>query len=55
VIGRIKVPFRLWSMPDAPAVYRRPAPLLGEHNTEVYRELGVDQDRLQTLTARGVI
>jgi crotonobetainyl-CoA:carnitine CoA-transferase CaiB-like acyl-CoA transferase len=39
VIGRIKVPFRLWSMPDAPAVYRRPAPLLGQHNNEVLGRL----------------
>lgn len=56
VIGRIKVPFRLWSMPDAPAVYRRPAPLLGQHNTEVFgNELAIEADRLATLVARGVI
>ena len=56
VIGRIEVPFRLWSMSDSPARYRRPAPLLGQHNAEVYGDmLGLDADRLAQLAASGVI
>jgi crotonobetainyl-CoA:carnitine CoA-transferase CaiB-like acyl-CoA transferase len=56
VIGRIRVPFRMWGMSDSRAMYRTPAPLLGQHNDEVYREeLGLDAARLKTLQANGVI
>jgi crotonobetainyl-CoA:carnitine CoA-transferase CaiB-like acyl-CoA transferase len=56
VMGRIKVPFRLWSMSDSPATYRCPAPLLGQHNAEVFRDLlGLDADRIAKLAANGII
>ena len=38
-----------------PAAIRRPAPGLGEHNAEVYNELGVDAAELQQLAAEGVV
>ncbi|MFN8533917.1 MAG: CaiB/BaiF CoA-transferase family protein [Dehalococcoidia bacterium] len=34
---------------------RRRAPMLGEHNREVYRELGIDEEHLATLREDGVI
>lgn len=40
VIGRIRVPFRLFTLSDGGATYRRPAPLLGQHKAEILAELG---------------
>ncbi len=43
-------------MSETPAVYRRGAPLLGEHTDEVLSgELGYDRDRIARLHQRGVI
>jgi crotonobetainyl-CoA:carnitine CoA-transferase CaiB-like acyl-CoA transferase len=56
VMGRIKVPFRLWTMSDSNAQYRRRAPLLGEHNAEVYgKDFGLDAEAMAELAAKGVI
>ena len=56
VIGKLKVPFGLWSMSEAGARYRRPSPLLGQHNQEVYAELlGYTTEDLERLRERGVI
>ncbi len=39
VIGKVRVPFRMWNMSAGGAVYRRPAPLLGQHNAEILEQL----------------
>jgi crotonobetainyl-CoA:carnitine CoA-transferase CaiB-like acyl-CoA transferase len=56
VIGTIKVPFRLFNMTESPARYRRPAPLLGQHNQEVYGQvLGHTPEDVDGLRDAGII
>jgi len=44
------------TLSETPATYRRPAPLLGEHNDHVLTELaGLDPSAVADLAARGVI
>jgi len=56
VVGRIRVPFRLWNMSASPATCRRSAPTLGQHNAEVYSTLlGYTDAEIATLQERGVV
>ncbi len=55
VIGRIRVPFRLWNMSVAGPLCHRAAPLLGQHTAEVLAQLGCSAAEIATLRERGVI
>lgn len=51
--------FRMLDAPihlsDSPATVRRPAPRLGEHNDEILRENGFDDDAIRRLRELGVL
>ena len=56
VIGKIKVPFRLFNVSDTPFTYRMPAPLLGQHNEEVYTQrLNYSKDDMVKLRQLDII
>ena len=56
VVGKIKVPFRLFNMTESPFQYRSPAPMLGQHNEEVYiQDLGYSKDDLIKLRELNII
>lgn len=42
-------------MSGTPSGLRRPSPLLGEHNSEVLAELGVTEETMRDLVARGIV
>ncbi len=56
VIGRVKVPGEIFRLPECPWSLRSPAPLLGQHNEDVYcGKLGYAKERLVALRQLGVI
>ena len=55
VAGTLKYPARPFIMNDCPWSIRRPAPLLGEHNSEVLSRLGYRAEDVVRLRHQGVI
>ncbi|HXH20529.1 MAG TPA: CoA transferase [Dehalococcoidia bacterium] len=54
--GQVTLPGAPFQMQETPWSLRRPAPLLGQHNAEVYGELlGYGNDDLRVLSGTGVI
>ncbi len=54
--GTLTYPGAPYAFSESPWRIRRPAPRLGEHNTEIYEgELGLSRAELATLTASGAI
>lgn len=54
-IGRMRMPGVPFSFTATPGGIHRAAPLLGEHSTEILRELGYDEKRIAAWQTDGVI
>jgi crotonobetainyl-CoA:carnitine CoA-transferase CaiB-like acyl-CoA transferase len=55
-VGKLKYPGAPYKLYDAPWALKRPAPLLGEHNEEIYcKRLGYTKEDLTALKGAGVI
>jgi len=55
IVGKLKYPGRPFIMEETPFQIDRPAPLLGQHNEEIYRELGFSKEDLVHLREQEVI
>lgn len=55
LLGEYQVPGAPFAMMGTPWRFRRPSPLLGQHNAEVYGELGLGEGDLESLRREGVI
>ena len=54
-LGPIKMQNVLFRLSDTPGEVKWSGPRLGEHNEEVYRELGIDEKRLEELAEKGAV
>jgi len=55
VMGEVRAPGRPMQLSDTPIELRRPAPLLGEHTSEVLAEAGYTNDELVRLRQAGAL
>ncbi len=55
VAGELKYPGAAFKMSETPWQSRRPAPMFGEHNEEVYKDLGYSKEDLASLREANVI
>ncbi len=54
-LGAVKMLGNPMKFSRTPVVYKRPAPLLGEHNNEVLHDLGFSSDEIQRFKEEGII
>ncbi len=55
IVGKVRSVGRPFVMTETPWKLRSPAPLIGQHNAEIYGELGYDEKALHKLLETGVI